>query len=199
MKAQIKLIPGSEVLHIYFLGLLRRALILAKIYQLYMKLVNDCLNIIANTELTTSDSEMTMHIISTCELDFSVHKWCSNTNNPLLADPSHTSPHFRVKYKDFLVLAVSLTGKYRCMIPFLGENGWIAALSVYVGTKSPPLHCLFLLKIFISGVLIPVDLHVGHVSLFRGDGLVNLHETLTVWVGAVPAPKNHDAHHHGHH
>lgn len=22
---------------------------------------------------------------------------------------------------------------------------------------------------------------------------------LTVWVGAVPAPQNHDAHHHGHH
>lgn len=138
MKAQIKLIPGSEVLHIYFLGLLRRALILAKIYQLYMKLVNDCLNIIANTELTTSDSEMTMHVISTCELDFSVHKWCSNTNNPLLADPSHTSPHFRVKYKDFLVLAVSLTGKYRCMIPFFGGKRMNCCPFCLCGNKKSP-------------------------------------------------------------
>lgn len=164
-----------------------------------MKLVNDCLNIIANTELTTSDSEMTMHIVSTCELTLSVHKWCSNTT-PLLADPSHTSPHFRVKYKDFLVLAVSLTDKYRCMILFfLGKRMNRCPFLFTQERNVPPLHCLFLLKIFIGGVLITIDLHVGHVPLFRRDGLVNLHEALTVWVSAVPASQHHDAHHHGHH
>lgn len=37
---------------------------------------------------------------------------------------------------------------------------------------------LLLLKVFISGVLISVDLHVGHVPFLRCDGLVNLHEAL---------------------
>lgn len=66
------------------------------------------------------------------------------------------------------------------------------SLTLHMPTKVPselllvlltlPLgHLLLGLKVLVRGILVTIDLHVGHVTLFRSSCLVHLDKALILW------------------